>query len=137
MKLLEFRQIIREEVRNVLNTQKRVRTFESFLNESLNDSEAYRIVVDLLKTLHSFTGKIKFRTEDVNGYYNIVYDDPSGLTEDIFKGLKSHKLWNTGFSPATAKFGGDRINIRFDKTAQDILNIKDFDKKDWSPNKIK
>lgn len=114
---------------------KHVHTFESFLNESLNDSDAYKVVADLLKTLHSFTGKIKFRIENVNGYYNIVYDDPSGLTEDIFKGLKSHKLWNTGFSPATAKFGGDRINIHFDKTAQDILNIKDFDKKDWSPNK--
>ena len=49
MKLSEFRKLISEEVRNVLNTQKRVRTFESFLNKenqySLNEATTEKEVL--------------------------------------------------------------------------------------------
>ena len=50
MKLSEFKKLIREEVRNVLNTQKRVRTFESFLNEEpLESSGKMKPVWNLIK----------------------------------------------------------------------------------------
>ncbi len=137
MKLSEFRKLIREEVRTVLNEKRRIRTTESFLNESLNDSEAYKIVVDLLKTLHSFTGKIEFDVENIYGYYNIVYYDPSGLTEDILTRMRNQRLSDSIFAPDIAEFGGDQIQMRFDEDVQDMLNIKDFDKKYWRPNKIK
>jgi len=112
---------------------KHIHTFESFLNEGLNDADARKAVVDILKTLHGFSDKIKFRTEDVNGIYNIVYDDPKGLTDDCLKDLKNSKFWNTGFASSIGKFGGNRVNIRFEKSSQEMLNIVDFDKKDWSP----
>ena len=116
---------------------KNIQTFEEFLNESLNESysdkEAYKTVVDILKTLHGFSDKIKFRTEYVNGIHNIVYDDPKGMTEDYLKNLKSNKFWNTEFAPSTGKFSGGRVNIRFEKSAQEILDIENFDKKNWSP----
>ena len=116
---------------------KNLQTFEEFLNENLNESysdkDAYKNAVDILKTLHGFSDKIKFRTEYVNGIYNIVYDDPKGMTEDCLKNLKSNKFWNTEFAPSTGKFSNVRVNIHFDKSAQEILNIEYFDKKDWTP----
>ena len=115
----------------------KIPSFEEFLNENLNESysdkDAYKNAVDILKTLHRFSDKIKFRTEDVNGTYNIVYDDPKGMTEDCLKNLKSNKFWNTEFAPSTGKFSNVRVNIHFDKSAQEILDIENFDKKNWSP----
>ena len=115
----------------------KIPSFEEFLNENLNESysdkDAYKAAVDILKTLHGFFDKIKFSTEDVNRYYNIVYDDPKDLTGDCLKGLKSNKFWNTEFAPSTGKFSGGRVNIHFDKSAQEILDIENFDKKNWSP----
>jgi hypothetical protein len=105
---------------------------ESYVKES--DESSYNYVAAILKTLHSFSRKIKFRTEDVNGHYNIVYDDPDFLTQDILDKLRVRKLWNTGFAPSIGKFSNGRININFDKTTQDSLNIYNFDRKDWSPN---
>jgi hypothetical protein len=112
---------------------KYIPTFESFLNESLSDSSAYKLVVDLLKTLHGFSGKIKFRTEEVNGYYNIVYEDAAGITDACLTGLRNRQLWNTEFAPSIGKFDGKRVNIHFEKESQKVLNIEDFDKKNWSP----
>ena len=116
---------------------KNLQTFEEFLNENLNESysdkDAYKAAVDILKTLHGFSDKIKFRTEYVNGIYNVVYDDPKDLTGDCLKGLKDRKFWNTEFAPSTGKFSNTRVNIGFDKSAQEILDIENFDKKDWSP----
>jgi hypothetical protein len=106
------------------------------VNES-NDSSSYKSVVDILKTLHSFSNKIKFRIQYINGYYNIVYDDTNQLTKNSIEALKNRKFWNTMFGATTANFGNDRINIRFEKPAQEILNIEDFDKKNWKPNKLK
>ena len=116
---------------------KKIPSFEEFLNENLNeaysDKDAYKAVVDILKTLHGFSDKIRFSTEDVNRHYNIVYDDPKEITGDCLKGLKSNKFWNTEFAPSTGKFPNGRVNINFDKSAQEILDIENFDKKDWSP----
>jgi hypothetical protein len=106
------------------------------VNES-NDSSSYKSVVDILKTLHSFSNKIKFRIQYINGYYNIVYDDTNQITKNSIAALKNRKFWNTMFGATTANFGNDRINIRFEKPAQEILNIEDFDKKNWKPNKLK
>jgi hypothetical protein len=103
------------------------------VNESYNESDAYKEAVNILKTLHELSNKIKFRVEDVNRHYNIVYDDPKGETEDLLKRLKNNKFWNTDFAPTTGKFPGGRINITFSKSAQEILNVEKFDKKDWSP----
>ncbi len=114
---------------------KHIQTFESFLNESYSDTAAYKAAVDILKTLHSFSDRIKFRVQDVNGIYNIVYDDPEGLTADCLKDLKNSRFWNTEFAPTTGRFGAGRININFLKSAQDILNIVAFDDKNWSPGK--
>ena len=115
----------------------KIPSFEEFLNENLNeaysDKDAYKAVVDILKTLHGFSDKIRFSTEDVNRHYNIVYDDPKEITGDCLKGLKSNKFWNTEFAPSTGKFENGRVNINFDKSAQEILDIENFDKKDWSP----
>ncbi len=105
-------------------------SLESFLNEgnaTVNDA------IDILKTLHGFSSKIKFSVEDVNGYLNIVYDDPRGLTVDCLKKLKDRKFWNTDFAPTTGTFPGGRVNINFGKLVQSDLNIEDFDKKIWSP----
>jgi hypothetical protein len=114
----------------------KIPSFEEFLNENLNESysdkDAYKAAVDILKTLHGFSDKIKFRTEYVNGIYNIVYDDPKEISGNCLKDLKSNKFWNTEFAPSTAKFT-DRINLHFDKSAQEILDIENFDKKNWSP----
>ena len=116
---------------------KNLQTFEEFLNENLNESysdkDAYKAAVDVLQTLHGFSDKIKFSTEDVNRFYNIVYDDPKEITGDCLKNLKSNKFWNTEFAPSTGKFSGGRVNIRFEKSAQEILDIENFDKMNWSP----
>jgi hypothetical protein len=109
---------------------KNILTFESFLNEAA-DSTAYKTVVDILKTLHGFSKEIKFSTEDVNRVWNIVYDDPKGLTDDCLSKLRERKLWNTDFSPSVSKFHGTRVNINFDKSVQDILDIENFDDKNW------
>jgi len=109
---------------------KNLQTFDEFLNEgnvTVNDA------IDILKTLHGFSSKIKFSVEDVNGYLNIVYDDPKGLTVDCLKKLKDRKFWNTDFAPTTGTFPGGRVNINFGKLVQSDLNIEDFDKKIWSP----
>lgn len=115
----------------------KIPSFEEFLNENLNESysnkDAYKAAVDILKTLHGFSDKIKFRTEYVNGIYNIVYDDPKEIAGNCLKDLKSNKFWNTEFAPSTGKFSNVRVNIHFDKSAQEILDIENFDKKDWSP----
>jgi hypothetical protein len=111
-------------------------TIKESINES-NDSSSYKSVVDILKTLHSFSNRIKFRTQDINGYYNIVYDDLNQLTKNSITALKNRKLWNTEFEATVANFDNNRINIRFEKPAQEILNIKDFDKKNWTPNELK
>ncbi len=120
MKLSQFRRIIKEEVRRVIN-------------ESFSDVDSYKAAVDVLKTLHGLSGKIQFRVQDVNGYYNIVYDDPQEVTKDLLTKLKDRKLWNTEFAPTTGKFANGKVNITFQKPAQEILNIIDFDKKIWSP----
>ena len=115
---------------------KHLKTFESFVNESYSDAAAYKAVVDILKTLHGFSNKLKFRVQDVNGIYNIVYDDPEGLTADCLKDLKDRRFWNTEFAPTTGRFGAGRININFLKSAQDILNIVAFDDRNWKPGKF-
>jgi hypothetical protein len=119
---------------------KHIHTFESFLNENLKESyselDVYKAVVDILKTLHGFSSKIKFRVEDVNGYFNIVYDDAQEMTKDCLKDLQNRKFWNTGFAPTIGKFASGRINITFEKSTQEILNIQNFDKKDWKPNQL-
>lgn len=120
MKITEFRNLIREEVRKVLK-------------ESFNGMDSYKAAVNILKDLHGFSDKIRFRTEDVNGYYNIVYDDPNNITKDLLTRLKDSKFWNTEFAPTTGKFANGRVNVTFSKPAQEVLNIKDFDQKNWSP----
>jgi len=118
---------------------KHVQTFESFLNESTSfgsKSDAYKEAVDILKKLHLYAGKIEFRTENVNGVDNIVYDDEKMITQGILDKLKDRRFWNTGFDASIGKFSNKRININFNKSVQDILNIKDFDKKDWSPKEF-
>ena len=107
---------------------KRVKLFEEFLNEN---TKAYNDVLNILKTLHGFSNKIKFSIEDVNRRYNIVYDDPNEITQDFLKQFKDRKFWNTGFAPTIGKFANGKVNINFEIEAQDLLNIKDFDKKDW------
>jgi hypothetical protein len=107
---------------------KHVKLFEQFLNES---NKAHNDVLNILKTLHGFSNKIKFRIEEVNRHFNIVYDDPNEITQDCLKQFKDRKLWNTGFAPTIGKFANGRVNINFEIEAQDLLNIKDFDKKDW------
>jgi hypothetical protein len=111
---------------------KNLHTFEEFLNEA--DTASYKTVVDILKTLHEFSKEIKFSTEEVNRVWNIVYDDPKGLTDDCLKKLRDRKLWNTDFAPSVAKFDGTRVNIRFEKSVQDILDIENFDnfKNEWT-----
>ena len=115
------------------NSEDSVIAVQESLNESYNDKDAYKAAVDILKTLHGFSDKIRFSTEDVNRIYNIVYDDPKEITGDCLKGLKSNKFWNTEFAPSTGKFPNGRVNINFNKSAQEILDIENFDKKDWSP----
>lgn len=105
------------------------------LNESYNDKDAYKAAVDILKTLHGFSDKIRFSIEEVNRYYNIVYDDPKGLTSDCLKRLSDNKFWNTEYAPTTGKFPNGRVNITFQKSSQEILDIENFDKKNWSPKK--
>jgi hypothetical protein len=109
---------------------KNLHTFEEFLNEA--DNTSYNIVVDILKNLHGFSNKIRFSTEDVNRVWNIVYDDPKGLTDDCLNKLRDRKLWNTDFSPSIGKFHSTRVNISFDKSVQDYLDIENFDDKNWT-----
>lgn len=117
---------------------KQFHTFEDFLNEAFRtESEAYNEVVNILKTLHSFSNRIKFRVENVNGSENIVYDDEKMITRDCLNRLKDRRFWNTGFDATTGIFGNKRVNINFHKSVQDGLNIKEFDKKDWSPKGFK
>ena len=110
--------------------------FESFINEAYSDAAAYKAAVGILKTLHDFSDKLKFRVQDVNGIYNIVYDDPEGLTADCLKDLKDSRFWNTEFTPTVARFGAGRININFLKPAQDVLKIVAFDDRNWKPGKF-
>lgn len=122
-------------INEIYNTTKHIKLYEEFLNESFNDSKAQDVMTEILKTLHSFSNKIKFKTEEVNGYTNIVYDDPNSITEDCLKRLKDRNFWNTDFATTVGKFGGSRVNIAFNKKMQDLLNIKDFDNLDWSLKK--
>jgi hypothetical protein len=112
---------------------KKLKTFESFLNERFSDNIAYIEAVKILKTLHGFSNKIKFKTENVNGYENIVYDDENLISKECLDKLKDSRFWNTEFASRIGIFSNNRINIGFEKSAQDILNIKDFDKKEWKP----
>lgn len=109
---------------------------KQFLNEAFDNSKAHSDMLEIIKTLHSFSNEIKFRTEEVNGHYNIVYDDPKGTTEDSLKKMKNRKFWNTEFAPTIGKFRGSRVNITFGKSVQDMLNIKDFDQKNWSSHVV-
>ena len=97
----------------------------------------YESLVKILETLHSFSDKIEFSTQEVNGYYNIVYDDPEQITKDSLKALRSREFWNTEFVPSVAIFDNNRVNIHFEKPAQEILNIKDFNNSNWTPKKLK
>ena len=120
MKLSKFRSIIREEVFKMVN-------------EDLNNTAGVqKEILQILKTLHAFSDKIKFRVQNVNGTDNIVYDDEQMLTQGIISKLKDRKFWNTGFDATIGKFPGNRINISFDKSVQDKLNIRNFDKTDWN-----
>jgi hypothetical protein len=107
---------------------KHIKLFEDFLNKN---TKAHNDVLNILKNLHGFSNKIKFSVEDVNRRYNIVYDDPNKITQDYLKQFQDRKFWNTGFAPTIGKFANGRVNINFEIEAQDLLNIKDFDKKDW------
>jgi hypothetical protein len=118
-----------EALKAYLKSQNHV--FESFLNEDV-DSTAYKTVVNILKDLHEFSNEIRFSTEDVNRVWNIVYDDPKGLTNDCLNKLRDRKLWNTDFAPSIGKFHGTRVNIGFDKSVQDYLDIENFDDKNWT-----
>ena len=89
-------------------------------------------IIDILKELHSFSNKIKFSIEWVNGIWNIVYDDLGQITKNCLDKLRSSKFWNTEFTPSIGIFNKERVNIRFPKSVQSILNIENFDKKDWS-----
>jgi hypothetical protein len=104
-------------------------SLETFLNEGRGTAND---LIDILQALHEFSNVIKFSIEDVNGYLNIVYDDPKGITKDCLDRLRDRKFWNTEFAPTTGFFWG-RVNIHFEKSAQAMLNIEDFDKKIWSP----
>lgn len=92
-------------------------------------------IVNILTTLHGFSTRIKFSVEDVNGYLNIVYDDPNKLTGDALKQLRDRKFWNTDFAPTVGVFPNGRVNITFTKNVQDALKIQDFDKADWDPKR--
>ena len=92
-------------------------------------------VLSILTTLHGFSNRVKFSIEDVNGRLNIVYDDPSNLTQDVLKQLRDRKFWNTDVAPAIGRFENGRVNITFPKGAQDILKIQDFDKINWDPKR--
>ena len=94
-----------------------------------------RDMAAILKLLHKYSNRVKFSIEDVNGRLNIVYDDPSNLTQDVLKQLRDRKFWNTDVAPAIGRFENGRVNITFPKSAQDILKIQDFDKMDWDPKK--
>ena len=117
MKKSELQQLIREEISKVLK-------------ESPNNE-----IVDILKELHSslFSNQIRVRIENVNGYDNIVYNDPNMITKGILGKLRSNKFRNTGFDPTIGVFEGSRVNIAFQKHVQDNLNIANFDKQDWKP----
>lgn len=112
---------------------KHIKLFGQFVNEAFNDSKAHSTMVEILKTLHGFSNEIKFHTEEVNGHYNIMYDDPKSITEDSLKKMKDRNFWNTEFAPTIGKFSSSRVNITFEKSVQDMLSIKDFDQKNWSP----
>lgn len=109
-------------------------------NKSLT-SEDERILphlLDVLNKLHSLRDRIKIRTEEVNGYWNIAFNDVDNISEHIIKELKSLRTTNTFFDFSTLVVPynntGKTINIRFKKEAQEFLNIKNFDKVDWKPN---
>jgi uncharacterized protein YkvS len=112
---------------------KSIKIQESKVNERFSDSASYTEIVKILKSLHAFSDKIKFATENVNGIENIVYDDEKMITKGLLGELSNPKFWNTEFASSKGVFSNKRVNIRFEKSAQDILNIKDFDKKDWTP----
>jgi len=111
---------------------------EKLLSNKVDPNEE---VIELLSKLHSFSDKIKFNIREVNGIYNIVYEDEKMITQDILDKLRSRRFWNIKYSPRTAaildKYSGNKINISFNKYVQDDLNIKEFDKKDWSPKLYK
>ena len=116
------------------NEFKRMQKLAGLLTE--NEYDAYKEVVDILKNLHSYSGKIKFRVENVNGVENIVYDDEKMITQGLLDKLKNRRFWNTGFDATSGRFNNKRVNLSFDKSVQDVLNIKDFDKEDWSPKEF-
>lgn len=107
------------------------------LNESLSkqDIEILPQLLKLLKDLHSLRNKIKIRTEWVNGYWNIVFNDPEYISKEIMEKLKSIKTVNTFFDKSTLIVpymeNGKTVNIHFSKEAQKFLNIENFDKDDW------
>ena len=121
MKVSELRQIIKEEISKIVN------------EESLDNQALYTDVVNILKTLHKLSDKIRFSVQEVNGIYNIVYDDSQDITKNILMKLRDHKFWNTEFAPTTGKFANGRVNINFSKKAQEVLDIQNFDKQSWSP----
>lgn len=116
MKKSELKQIIREEISKVIN-------------EGPNSE-----IVNILKELHSFSDRIKFRTDWVNGVWNIVYEDKDMITKDVLRKLRDRKFWNTSFAPSVGVFGSRRVNIGFEKSVQDNLNIENFNKQGWKPN---
>jgi hypothetical protein len=124
MKKSELREIIREEISRMLN--------EGFSN----NIGPYEEIAKILETLHAFSDRIKFRVEWVNGIWNIVYNDEKMITQGILNKLRDRKFWNTGFDASIGKFPNNQINIRFDKSVQDRLNIENFDKMNWSPKSL-
>lgn len=66
MKLSEFRKLIREEVRTVLNEKRRVRTFESFIKEASASSEV-KLTIPQLGQL-KVGDKVTYLGKDVDGF---------------------------------------------------------------------
>jgi hypothetical protein len=115
------------------NSEDSVIAVQESLKENMNESSAYNDVVNILKDLHGFSDKIRFSTEDVNRVWNIVYDDPKGLTDECLAKLRDRKFWNTDYAPSIGKFANGRVNLHFEKSVQDYLDIENFDDKNWSP----
>jgi len=118
------------------NSEDSVISVQESLKENMNESSAYNDVVDILKDLHGFSKEIRFSTEDVNRVWNIVYDDPKDLTKGCLTQLRDRRFWNTDYAPSIGKFANGRVNLHFEKSVQDYLDIENFDDKNWSPKPL-
>jgi hypothetical protein len=96
-------------------------------------------IVSALEKIHKLRNKIKIRTEWVNGYWNIVFNDIDYISKNAIDEFKSIRNQNTFFATSSLIVPymetGKTVNIHFTKKAQDFLDIENFDKNTWSPIK--